>query len=398
MNMILILLLFQQAIPLDSVLKRSLTTNADIATALHTWQAVEEQADGAGTLSEPMLMFRAFLEPGGEKTWRGFETGIQQDLPWPGMRKTVRTAAELRAAFALETLRETTLQVQHAIRKTYYELVMQQRMIHFEEKQLALMESALSLAKTRIATGKASAAESLMMEITIDDMRTGIAKRKRNLAVMYAEMQALTGFAVQTDTTLPARPASFSNVDFTKVIAGAPRLERARYMEKMAKTDTRMTLLESRPMFTASLGMMKAAPLGVPDAMDNNAMFMPQWNLTIPFFNRQKKAAVRSVKEAELGAAASREQMERMLVQELTAVLSAMEDAAATYETASRNLNRALQIQQIRLQEYASGTVMYDAVSEALRLPFMLESARLEALFAWHTQYSTWISLTGKPL
>lgn len=400
LGLILLLQSVLAPVSLDSVLKKAALENPAVKAAFFKYRAEAEKVAGASALPEPMVMFRLFVEPRAEMNrYRGFEAGVQQQIPWPGVRKTAREGAELQSKLAFETLREITFKTGYEVRIAFFERLMERRMILLEEKQLQIMETMKTVANSRISSGKSSAAESILLEIKIDDMKNVMAIRRRNDRKMAAEMNALAGVENPPDSTLPAFPVEIPPPSLETLLEQAPRLTGTRYMELMAQNELAMAKLDAKPMLTATLGVMNAQPLGVPGmTADENRMWMPQLNVSVPLFSKKIKTQITAAGQSHESAAMERLNMHRMFQKDLEMALVDLENARAGFELAKIQADRSARVLAIRMQEYSSGAASFDMLSDALVLPLQFQSAQLTALFSWHITKAWLDYLTAQTL
>jgi outer membrane protein TolC len=388
-------MLLQTVLPLDSLLRRAAENDASVKASFYTWRAEVEKTSGAAALPEPMVMFRAFVEPGQRAFFRGFEAGVQQTLPWADVRKKSAAAAQFRADAAKHNLRERTFFVQWEVRRVYFDWLREVHLSLQEREQLRLLEQLRSVTEAQIAAGKTSVADLLMLEMQTEMLKKRLADRQSTKTTLLAELQVRTGDAVLPDTVLPGVPNLTPSESQNQNVL-PPQLAGAEAMARMTSADVSRMKAEQRPMVTAGFGVMTATPLGTPQTMNGSAMLMPAVTVSLPMFSKKNASDIRVATAEAAQAEALAQNMSREWIRDRVMAQNEIEKIRREYELLVAQELRASQIQKIRMQEYASGTGSFNVTTAALQLLSETIAQKINALTEWHKAIARITYLNGE--
>lgn len=291
---------------LDALVENALAQNPEIKAGEARWQAFVERARQAGTLEDPMLMFRiqnalirdplAFdRDPMTAKV-----IGVSQALPFFGKRALERRAAELDAEANRWVYEERKLELERMLRESWYQLYAVDRSSEVVEKNILLLDDLISLSETLYGVGSSQQQDVLRAQLErskMEDMRISLRQQRRSLE---ARINVLV--YRPADTTIPVT----AELSLIPIAADALELERRAEQQRpllralqASKQKTEVTqqraLRENYPDFTLTLEYMQREPAMGEEGYD---MYSAGVSFNLPV-QRQRRQAMVAEADAE---------------------------------------------------------------------------------------------------
>lgn len=153
-----------ESAPLSHYLDEAIANDAEIAAARLRWESVNAEVPVASSLPDPELAYGYFFSP--VETRVGAQNqkfGLFQKIPWPARlgerRRLAESGVEVAYFQYLATVRERTA----AAKVAWIRMATVDARIDIVERQLALLEDALSTVDNRFATGRSALADRSLM-------------------------------------------------------------------------------------------------------------------------------------------------------------------------------------------------------------------------------------------
>ncbi|MBI2353885.1 MAG: TolC family protein [Deltaproteobacteria bacterium] len=291
---------------LPALVETALANNPEVkATAAHL-QMLENKAEQAGRLEDPMLMLKiqngVLADPLNFKrdSMTQKVIGISQQLPWYGKRKLRREVA-VREALASHLLRqERILEIARMVRETYYQIWFTDKSLEILAKNIRIMDDFITLAETRYSVGqgaqqdifKAQLERSRMLEmrITLEQQRLGLEIRMNTL--LYRPVETRIGSIPEPElanlkqTTVELQGLAEKNRPLLKGMLA--QIEKSEAASALGKK-------EYYPDFTVSFEYMQREPAMGSDGSD---MYSLGVTFNLPF-QRERRHAMLAESESE---------------------------------------------------------------------------------------------------
>lgn len=140
------------------LVEEALQNNPDLQAAKDRWQMSGHKVKPARTLDDPMIGFAFSNYPidslaADETPMTGNEFRVSQNFPFPGKLAAKGEMAEQQALWYMSVYQDARLQLAQQVKDAYYRLYFQDRAIAVTNENLAILESFISLTKTRYEVG-----------------------------------------------------------------------------------------------------------------------------------------------------------------------------------------------------------------------------------------------------
>ncbi len=294
---------------LPDLIQFALLNNPAVEAAYQDWAAAVEEITTARSLPDPMLTFGAEISRDGANLSAALGTDPMNNWPGPGklpLRAEAAYGASLkyRAVFERELL-ATAL----AVKRAWFQRWVLEEKIRRTREIIALLDEMESLARARLAVGKATQQDVLRAQMERDQLRTDLAGLEDSRAPLVARLRSGLGLAASdplpdlVPREMPSESATFTEQSLLDTaFARNPQLKamRAEVVQAMALYD----LARKNTVPDYAFGV------GVSGGM-NPVAVLPMFGVTLPVW-RDKIAAEVAKGRADLGAAQARLSAEQL--------------------------------------------------------------------------------------
>jgi outer membrane protein TolC len=211
---------------LDSLVAEAKALNPELKAGEARWQAFVSRAQQAGTLDDPMLMFK--IQNALIRAPFGFDRdsmtakviGISQMVPFFGKRDLARRSAELEAEVSRWGYEERTIELERMVRESWYQLYAIDRSLEIVERNIFLLDDLVTLAETLYGVGGGLQQDVLRAQLErskMEGMRISLQQQRQSLEAR------LNTLAFRPSTvTIPTIPAT----ELTVIASDAADLEK----------------------------------------------------------------------------------------------------------------------------------------------------------------------------
>lgn len=395
----------------DDVVRRALTTNADLAAVRLDIERARARVRQAGLRANPTFDFeqstgRFTSSPGERETTIGFAMPLE--INGQRQRRVDVARAELEAAEAEVADRERRLMAE--VRGVYAETLAAIRELSITEGINNLDAQTATIVAARVTEGESAPLELNLLRAEIDRLKSRRALVEGRLQATLLRLKSLAGIApeeplrIREDLTSPPlrKPSTSLEEALDTALRIRPDVRLARLTEKVAQAGMQLAHAQARPDVTAftkystSQTVFDNTPIGA--LRDKDKVLTFGVSVSLPLFNRNQGG------KAEAATAIAQAQRRRQFVEQL--VRAEVTSAYARYEGAQSALNifeqgvLARSTENIRSMRgaYELGAVrMTELLSEQRRL---LDSQReyTEALTERYKALSDLLSAIGAPV
>lgn len=225
---------------LPQLVATAITHNPELQASEARWRMFASKAKQAGSLDDPMLMFklqnllvRDPLSVGGRDPNTAKVVGISQQLPFWGKRSLREEVAQHEAEAYRWTVEERKLELTRMVKETYYQLYAVDRALLIVQKNLGIVSDLTTIAESRYAVGQGVQADifktnldkskMLEMQISLQQQRTSLTATLNFLlnrpattpvgSIAEFELPELTQTAEQLQTLALARRPQLRSID-----------------------------------------------------------------------------------------------------------------------------------------------------------------------------------------
>jgi outer membrane protein TolC len=320
---------------IEQATELALRNNPEIKTAVRQVSLAETKTETAGSLDDPMFMYRDWGTPL-KQPWDLNQAqhmfSLQQTFPGSGKRLARTRIAKDDVEFQRALLESLRQEISAKVRKSFVDLLRNADEIRLHDKQAALLRDAVATATSKYTVGKVPQADVLRAQILETKLTDHLIQLEQERDLARAELNTLMGIDPGTPVEVVGeyRPAAKlpGIVQLEQIaVEHRPELGGMRDQVKTADDQTRLAKLAYKPDYTVALGYM----LNPPGAMARNN-YMAEFTVSLPWLNKQKHDS--EIKQADVAAELSRSEFEARRA----AVFLEVESAAIKVRSAQRSM------------------------------------------------------------
>ena len=289
----------------------SLRNNPEIKAAMRRVSLAEAKSLTAGSLEDPMLMYRDWATPLA-KPWDLNQAQnmfmLQQTFPGRGKRLAKTKIAQEDVEVAGAELASLRLELSARVRKVFVDLLRNADEFRLHAKQDDLLRDALSTATSKYTVGKVPQSDVLRAQILRTKLTDHLFQLEQERDLARAELNTLMGIdpASAVEVIGEYRPlASLPSIIELEQTALERRPELAALRTQVKSGEEQMSLakLAFKPDFTVGLGYML-----MPTGSEFRNNYMAEFTMSLPWLNRQKHE--NEVKQASVATEVTRAELE----------------------------------------------------------------------------------------
>ncbi len=195
---------------LEQLVVEALANNPEIKASEQRWQMAVSRAAGAGTLDDPMLMFK--VQNGLIRDPFDFNRdastakviGLSQTVPVFGKRDLQRQGAQREAEADRWQIEERRIELRRMVKETWYRISAIDRSFEVLAKNIAALDDLLRFSETMYGVGQGLQQDVLKAQLErsrMEEMRINLQQKRRSLASTLNSL-----LYRPTDTSLPVIP------------------------------------------------------------------------------------------------------------------------------------------------------------------------------------------------
>jgi outer membrane protein TolC len=215
------------------------------------WYAAMARIPQAMGLDDPMFSYSQMLKS--DESY--FTVGLEQKLPWFGIRRLRGEAAAAEADYWLEHLYAQRNFVLYEVKRAYYEYAFLKGRAETMEGQINIMEVLLDIARYKYEGGFGSQSELVRVDIELSRMRDMLAEMRQMRPALSASLARAVGRPQDTEMAWPqsaAFPAAPPSADLLggMLRANNPSLKMYDAMIAARETEAELARRSNRPDIT----------------------------------------------------------------------------------------------------------------------------------------------------
>ncbi len=355
----------------DSLLQIAVANNQELQALRLSYQAALEKAPQVSQLPNPEVGFGAFILP--VETRLGPQRArlsLTQMFPWFGTLQAQEDWAIAEARATFERIAAYELELKYRIDNAYlvlYELSASQRIL---QENVILLQTLKDLAETKVASGRATLADVLRLDLRLDELSQRIQllennKRKPQAEINQILFRDLATTVVVPDTITQALLVLDRDSLMAEVRSTHPMLRMYELQQQAAEAAIQVNTLQGRPTFGIGADYLNTGQRtdAFPEKNGRDA-FQIRATISIPLYREKYEARER---EESLRIDA----LEARKLETLSRFGAMIEMAFTDYEEA--RLDLALYGQQIQTIRSAIEILEADYASQAKSFDELLQ-------------------------
>lgn len=197
---------------LASYIEFALRNKPELGAAWARWSAAHSRTNVVDRLPEPMVMVSMVAHSDAmDPQLKGI--GVQQAIPWLGQLSDQSEAATHDARAQDYAAQAQALVIAQNVAQAYWQLWYVRRAIALRTEHVTVMESMAEVTRGRIATGAASIADQLQIDLTVARLRDAVDSLRQDEAAAVAALRSSLGatgntdFPTTSDAPMPRLPS-----------------------------------------------------------------------------------------------------------------------------------------------------------------------------------------------
>jgi outer membrane protein, heavy metal efflux system len=296
-----------QVMTIDEIEREAMANNPEIRAAERRSAVTKARASGAGSLDDPMLMYRNWGTPL-QKPWDWNQAQhmfmYQQALPGPGKRAARTEVASRQIAETAAEIEVVRREIGVKVRKAFYDLLRSADEHRLHDQQMELSKQALQSATVKYTVGRVPQQDVLKAQIAMTRLADHLVMLDQEEESARAELNALMGrdpgapLEVIGQYGSPRKLPSLIELERI-ALENRPELKAIAVSSGVAEAQLSLARKAYTPDFTISGGYM-LMPSG--SMYRNN--YMAELTVSLPWLNKRKHDS--EIKEAEAAASVVR--------------------------------------------------------------------------------------------
>ena len=384
---------------LESLIKIGLENSPEIQKIETAYKGALEKKNEVDALPNTQFGFGYFAsEPETRTGAQRFKLSVQQMIPWFGSITTKQNYVTSMADATFVDIAIAKRKLMASISQEYYYLFTIREKQDILKKNINLLKTYETLALTSVETGKASAVDVLKLQIRQNDLEQLIRILEQQFLSKQTQINSLLNR--EKETTIQVldslvMPNSIEVVDVNQLSLHPELLKYDKLYASVEQSEL-VNQKEQQPMLGFGLDYIAVSERPNMSFSDNGKdVFMPMVSLSIPIFNKKfaSKTKQNQLKQEEL--LFDKEARKNKLIAMLDTAINERIASKISFETYTKNLEKANNAEQILLKSYESGVINFNDVLDIQELQLKFQMKQIEAIQGFYLQ-STIINYLSK--
>ncbi len=375
---------------LDVLINEALANSPEIQTFELKYQVASEKVNEANTLPNTQLDLGYFVsEPETRTGAQRFKVSAKQMLPTFGAITARENYVNALADAVYEDIILVKRKLVASVSQSYYNLyAINEKQVVLGEN-IELLKTYEELALTSVEVGKASAVDVLRLQMRQNELL----QLKQILEQDYlAELTTFnkllnrdksTGVFISSLIVMPL-DGELINSDN---LALHPELLKYDKLYASIEQSELLNQKESNPSLGFGLDYIAVSKRPNMNFSDNGKdVVMPMMSVSIPIFNNKYKSKSKQNELKQQEILAQKESRLNTLETLLDKAIKSSNSARISYETQTKNLNRAKDAETILLKSYETGTIDFNDVLDVQELQLKFQMNQIESVKNYYLQ------------
>lgn len=276
---------------LQGYVAHAMRHSPELRSSFQRWRAAVLRITRARRLPEPTLRYTYYVRSVETRVGpQRHRLGLKQAFPWPTKLTAGADAASHAARGAQRKFEARALELERRVARLYWKLWKIHRVHHIANEQEAVLESLVESVRARVETGKASMADLLQVQLTLERHRDHHAAHGEMMRQVSAELVSVIGAPPGTDTPVNAQPPhggtpAMDREALWRAASSHPELKKFEAMARSNEAAARRVRADRLPGFAVGVDWIEtggARGAGVQDSgkdpfMVSVSMDLPLW-------------------------------------------------------------------------------------------------------------------------
>lgn len=375
---------------LESLIKEGLENNPEIQKFETVYKGALEKKNEVDALPNTQFGFGYFAsEPETRTGAQRFKFSVNQMIPWFGSITSRQNYVNSLADAKFEDIAISKRKLIASVSQEYYYLFTILEKQAILKKNIALLKTYETMALTSVETGKATAVDVLKLQIRQNDLEQLIEVLKQQFLSQQTKLNTLLNrkkdikIEVLDSLVMPNSLESLSTSDLSL----HPELLKYDKLYKSVEQSEILNQKEQKPMIGFGLDYVAVSERPNMSFSDNGKdVVMPMVSLSIPIFNKKYSSKTKQNKLKQEELLFDKQNRQNKLTSMLDVAVNERVAAKISFDTYTKNLERADNAEQILLKSYESGTINFNDVLDIQELQLKFQMKQVETIRSFYMQ------------
>lgn len=387
---ILFIVTFSYGQRLENLIKIGLENNPNIQKFETVYKGVLEKKNEVDAIPNTQFGFGYFAsEPETRTGAQRFKLSVKQMVPWFGSITARQNYISSMADAKFEDISIAKRRLIASISQGYYNLFTIKEKQEILKKNITLLKTYEKMALTSIETGKATAVDVLKLQIRQNDLVQLMEVLNHQFLSEQTKMNTLLNRKKDIKIEILDSLVMPSSFDTTEIDDLSLHPELLKY-DKLYKSVEKSELInqkEQLPMVGFGLDYIAVSERPNMSFSDNGKdIVMPMISLSIPIFSKKYSSKTKQNKLRQEELLFDKKARENKLTSMLDTAINERLAAKISFDTHTKNLEKADNAEQILLKSYESGTINFNDVLDIQELKLKFQMKQIEAIKSFYIQ------------
>ena len=375
---------------LESLIKIGLDNSPEIQKVETAYKGVLEKKNEVDAVPNTQFGFGYFAsEPETRTGAQRFKLSVKQMIPWFGSITARQSYVSSIADAKFEDIAIAKRKLIASVSQAYYNLFTIREKQEILKKNISLLKTYETMALTSVETGKATAVDVLKLQIRQNDLEQLIEVLEQQFLSEQTQVNTLLNrkknFKIEVLDSL-VMPKSLDVVS-TDNLSLHPELLKYDKLYKSVEQSELLNQKEQKPMIGFGLDYVAVSERPNMSFSDNGKdIVMPMVSLSIPIFNKKYSSKTKQNKLKQEELLFDKQARQNKLMGMLDAAINERVASKISFDTYTRNLEKADNAEQILLKSYESGTINFNDVLDIQELQLKFQMKQIEAINGFYMQ------------
>ncbi len=384
---------------LESLIKIGLDNSPEIQKVETAYKGVLEKKNEVDAVPNTQFGFGYFAsEPETRTGAQRFKLSVKQMIPWFGSITARQSYVSSIADAKFEDIAIAKRKLIASVSQAYYNLFTIREKQEILKKNISLLKTYETMALTSVETGKATAVDVLKLQIRQNDLEQLIEVLEQQFLSEQTQVNTLLNreknFKIEVLDSLVM--PKYLDVVSTDNLSLHPELLKYDKLYKSVEQSELLNQKEQKPMIGFGLDYVAVSERPNMSFSDNGKdIVMPMVSLSIPIFNKKYSSKTKQNKLKQEELLFDKQARQNKLMGMLDAAINERVASKISFDTYTRNLEKADNAEQILLKSYESGTINFNDVLDIQELQLKFQMKQVESIKIYYLQ-TTIINYLGK--
>ena len=375
---------------LETLIDEALANNPEIQKFELQYKRVSEKVNEVNTIPNTEFGVGYFVsEPETRTGAQRFKVSAKQMLPWFGTITSRENYVSSLADAKYEDIVIAKRKLMASVSQSYYKLYANITKQNILSENIKLLETYETMALTSVEVGKASAVDVLRLQIHQNELH----QVKDVLQQQFLAEQTTFNNLLNRENDIEVNVIDdllIPKEDFettTENLALHPELLKYDKLFTSIEQSELLNQKESSPMIGFGLDYINVAERPGLNSSDNGKdIIMPMVSVSIPIFNKKYKSISRQNELEQQEILFQKQERLNTLETLLDKAIKKRISARIRYNTATKNIKKAKDAEQILIKSYETGTIDFNDILDIQELQLKFQISQIEAVQSYYLQ------------